>query len=733
MVVAWRGYGGARWPAGDTVRWIGAGGARCVLYHLPPDGYEFGSSLPFDGDAATARWAVIRDALAPRATLGAALLLNGADHHARQSSRDEAISALTRAASKDDESCVVHSSSLRRAATSLASRAYAATLPEITGELRDSYGYTWTLQGTLATRAAQKRRNARAERTLVHDVEPWLALLPDAASASRRALLSAAWRTLLQAHPHDTLCGTSIDAVADAFDARLASVESSIDALRHGALRDLLVHDAERARTNASAWQPALVLRNPVARSRGGVAEVVLRASISDVAVGPGSAARQGSRHEPTTFQVHGVAIQLLQHRERVELTESPRAYPDADLIAEASAVAWVPAIGGYTVQTLLHGDAARAPVPAPVEVTEHTLDNGRIRVSVSAKGDVTILDRASRREITALLRLEQSRDVGDLYTPAIREQLGASVCERVTLTQRGPLRGELAIDWLVPSAGSGEDGRCRIALQLDAEASWVRVVVAGVNVAHDQRLRLVIGTGLPASRTVADAAFHPVERAPLVIDENSARMEHVVPTAPLHRFVSRFLPDAGVTVCSDGLAEYEALPDGGIAVTLVRSVGELSRADLPERPGHAGWPASTPGAQSLGPYAASFAIMLHGADADATRALIEHFAEDVLLPITGETLRSNIAPATRVGGLELGGDGLAFSAALPARADGWITLRCVNRRDQPTTGHWRLARSINEARRARLDETTLLPLPVDGDTVAFIAEPREIVTILVR
>ncbi len=733
VVVAWRGYGGARWPAGDTVRWTGAGGSLCQLHHLPPDGYEFGSSLPTNAHDAAARWAMIHTTLAPRATLGAALLLNGADHHARQSLHNEAIGALAAAAAAGHDPCLVLSSSLRRVGQLLVDRARDADLPVITGELRDSYGYTWTLQGTLATRAAQKRRNAGAERALVRDVEPWLALLPDGASPSRRALLAASWRALLQAHPHDTLCGTSIDAVADAFDARLSSVESSIGALRDDALRGLLAHDAERARMHPSEWRRALVLRNPVARQRGGIAEVVLRATITDVAVGPGSATRQGERREPAPFVVEGVAIQLLEQRECVQLTESPRAYPDADLVAEARAVAWVPLMGGYTVETRLHADAAPASTPTPVVATERSLDNNRLRVSVTASGEVTLHEHATGREVTTLLKLEQARDVGDLYTPAIREILPAPVCERVELTHRGPLRGELVLHWVVPSANSDGDGRCRIALQLDAAAAWMRVLVSGVNVAHDQRLRLVIATGLPASRTVADAAFHPVWREPLVVDEESARMEHVVPTAPLHRFVSRLLGDAGVTVCSDGLAEYESQPAGEIAVTLVRSVGELSRADLPERPGHAGWPAPTPGAQALGPYEAGLAVMMHGGESDATRDAIEQFAEDALLPITGETLRSNITPSTLAGGLELEGDGLAFSAALPARADGWITLRCVNRRDHATTGRWRIARRIQEACRARLDETMRLPLAVDDGTVAFTAEPREIVTILVR
>src|SRR5262245_8107227 len=45
LIVAWRGYGGARWPDGDAVRWRDATGSEALLYHLAPDGYELGSSL----------------------------------------------------------------------------------------------------------------------------------------------------------------------------------------------------------------------------------------------------------------------------------------------------------------------------------------------------------------------------------------------------------------------------------------------------------------------------------------------------------------------------------------------------------------------------------------------------------------------------------------------------------------------------------------------------------------
>ena len=99
--------------------------------------------------------------------------------------------------------------------------------------------------------------------------------------------------------------------------------------------------------------------------------------------------------------------------------------------------------------------------------------------------------------------------------------------------------------------------------------------------------------------RSWADAAFGSVRRVPVVVSDDERRVEAPPPTAPLHRYVSLFGADRGVTVYSDGLAEYEAEPTGDVAVTLVRSVADLSRNDLPERPGHAGWPVPTPEAQN--------------------------------------------------------------------------------------------------------------------------------------
>jgi alpha-mannosidase len=303
-----------------------------------------------------------------------------------------------------------------------------------------------------------------------------------------------------------------------------------------------------------------------------------------------------------------------------------------------------------------------------------------------------------------------------------------------VRVVHGGPLRGEIGLEWLLPHGTRPVSvSRCAVVLVLDAAAPFVRVRIEGFNATPDHRLRVRIATGLGDAATIADAAFHLAERRPLSVSAADEAMEHVVHTAPLHRYVSRYAPDAGATIFSDGLAEYEALGDGAVAVTLVRAVGALSRHDLPERPGHAGWPVETPLAQSIGPYRAALALAPHGPDSPAQRHEVECLVDDVLLPLVGRTLRSYVGEPMIAGGLELDGEGLAFSAAAPSRQSGWVVLRCVNRLDRDVRGRWRTRREIAEAMLARLDETPLETIEVIDGAVPFDAAPHAIVTLLVR
>ncbi|MEK7862382.1 MAG: hypothetical protein AAB295_03870, partial [Chloroflexota bacterium] len=71
--------------------------------------------------------------------------------------------------------------------------------------------YRPILRGVNSTRVWIKQENASCERLLLERCEPLDALTGGVAREELRSL----WRTLLQNHPHDSICGCSIDAVHD--------------------------------------------------------------------------------------------------------------------------------------------------------------------------------------------------------------------------------------------------------------------------------------------------------------------------------------------------------------------------------------------------------------------------------------------------------------------------------------------------------------------------------------
>src|SRR5260370_390421 len=85
-------------------------------------------------------------------------------------------------------------------------------LPLCGGAMRSSY-YAHLLPGVLSSRMWLKQRNAAGEALLTAWAEPataWAWLFGDDYPA---AFMRLAWKHLLQNHPHDSICGCSIDTV----------------------------------------------------------------------------------------------------------------------------------------------------------------------------------------------------------------------------------------------------------------------------------------------------------------------------------------------------------------------------------------------------------------------------------------------------------------------------------------------------------------------------------------
>src|SRR5438094_103258 len=354
------------------------------------------------------------------------------------------------------------------------------------------------------------------------------------------------------------------------------------------------------------------------------------------------------------------------------------------------------------------------------------------IEVAIEPTGALTLHDRRSGQRFTDLLRIEDGGDAGDTYTycPPKGDRLVRSAGPiKVRRLAAGPLVAALETRFEI-----GRRVGIRLVAILYADSPMVRCILDIDNQAAWHRLRARLPVGLPGTAAVAGTAFGSVARPPIAVDPEDFPLEAPVRTAPAHGFVAAASGARGLALFAPGFFEYEWTGRGDLLVTLLRAVGELSRGDLPTRPGHAGWPTSTPLATCPGRTRVELAIVpVSEAELDCGDALPTLW-EDAFLPLRGFWLRDALDLAPTPVDIALEGSGLVLSAVKPAQQGSPLVLRCYNATGRKTAGAWRFGESVKSAHRVRADERESVALVREGrgKTVRFVAEPHEVVTILV-
>lgn len=738
--VVWRGLGGEAGQEQDLYRWAGPDGKDVALWHLPPAGYEIGAALPADPERLFAAWAPVRRALVQRASGKHIPVFIGADHHA---AHPDLPRLRDRLAELDPQSAF-RVSRLDEFFLAAVDGAKAAPL---SGELRWSYRYAWTLQGVHGTRTPLKRRYGATELALARHAEPLAALARRNGGRDRRPLLELAWRALARCQFHDAIAGCASDAVAAAVDGRLTSAAALAGDVIRGSVYDLVGHDPDAARDRATAASPALILWNPVARPRRGVTIADVTLFRRDVLVGPPGdrVPRSGEGYQPfalATPDGRAIPVQVLDRRTGLERLDAPRHYPDQDEVDHIRIALRAPNVPGLG---LAH--AAVAPgrprasgrpdaggVGGGAVVKGRALVNHWIEVTLESTGALALHDRRTGQRFSDLLRLEDGGDAGDTYTfcPAAGDRvLRAQGRIKLRRIAAGPLVAALEARFDV-----GRRAGVRLVVIVYADSPMIRCILDVDNRAPWHRLRARVPTGLAGAPAIAGTAFGAVARPPVAVDPAAYPLETPVATAPAHGFVATASAARGLAVLAPAFFEYEWTSGGDLLVTVLRSVGELSRADLPTRPGHAGWPTPTPLAQYPGHSRMELALVPVSQPEVERGDVLPVLWEDAFLPVRGFWLRDagdlTVAPVDIV----LEGAGLVLSAVKPAQQGSPLVLRCYNATDRPAAGAWRFGagEGVKSAHRVRADERESVALVLEGRgrVVRFVAEPHEIVTILV-
>jgi len=260
--------------------WESPDGSRLFMAYLR-DGYGNAALLPAsEPERFMALVREVRDNLAPHSAADHLLLMYGTDHMEPPPETSRAIKA---AQGKLDGDKLIHSTlpAYLRAVQASVNRNH---LPVVKGELRDSKR-SHLLPGVLSTRMWIKQRNRDCETLLEKWAEPfstWQELVNGNTPQSsipfgydvvnrKSEILHQAWRLLMENHPHDSICGCSIDQVHEEMKVRFDQVEQIGEEITKQSLEALAASINTTTPNSQPATpnpQSAIVVFNPTSGPR---------------------------------------------------------------------------------------------------------------------------------------------------------------------------------------------------------------------------------------------------------------------------------------------------------------------------------------------------------------------------------------------------------------------------------------------------------------------------------
>lgn len=288
--------------------------------------------------------------------------------------------------------------------------------------------------------------------------------------------------------------------------------------------------------------------------------------------------------------------------------------------------------------------------------VTNHSFHGKWYSMELSSEGELSLtLDPSltgSPISLPRLLFFEDEGDAGDEYnfSPVLDAPLRFDRFSSWEATESSPKHQTVLLRYLLTLPTQLSENRrhrsektvdCPVTVYMTLYKTLPRIdfQIKFVNKAKDHRLR--VGFSLPFLEHVlwSSSAFYVIAREfPPTRASSDEAVEQVASTVPQLEF-STILHDPlklGITLINDGLPEIELTPretDGTteLKLTILRSVGWLSRDDLVTRRGHAGPAIKTPGAQCLGEHAVSFSLYFHSVE--TSWAAVHAMAKSFLSP----------------------------------------------------------------------------------------------------
>ncbi len=764
-----RGLGDEAADLGWRFRWTAPDGSE-VLAVNQCSGYCNAGGLGFqeiwhahtrrdvDLDRAVEQLTELFEKMSGRPGAEPALINNGCDHFPPQQDFARVLEAL-RTAFPDTE--FVHTDLPAFVEAASADR---DDLPVHRGELLGGRDH-FILSGVWSARMPLKQENARCQDLLSLQAEPLAAygrFMHGLAYPTGE--LREAWKLLLKNHPHDSICGCSVDGVHRDMHTRFAGVRRTGKRLLINTLENLTPNFARREEHDR---ETTLCLANPLPRPRR---EVVTRMMVLQPFVADPDGLRlfdeQGAEVPFTVLEKQyverfwGIDYRVELHAadqhalfDDYRRDYGPRILKDGrgdaqyDCYWTIQFEADLPACGHAVFRLRETGPGTATPPPAgSVRAGDGNLENDLVRVTLHPDGAFDLEDKRTGRRYAELNRLADEADIGDEYDFCACDIPG-DIHPRVepgrvrTLHNSG-LQASIEVDCSVRLPARIVPDRTRrdvetvdcpftVRLTLHHDSPRVDVRTTFDNRACDHRLRAEFPTVHRTRTLVSDGQFLVHER-PLVRTGGDDWAQPQPATWPQQDFSCVEHDGAGLALLNLGLPEIEgAVNDGGGAtmlLTLLRSVGWLSRDDFPSRKNaNAGPTLATPDAQCLGEHVFDYAVMPYTGDW-RTAGVIHESRAWRTPPLTLQGVEDLHRPGDSL--LACDADAVAVTAIKRHEERDTLVVRAVNLHPEPADATFMFGRTVSGAWRASLLEERGAPLVTVDGRLPVTFTPHEIVTL---
>ena len=621
-------------------------------------------------------------------------------------------------------------------------------LKEYKGELNKGR-YHWLLSGVYSARMYLKMENDKCQKLIERYLEPLSSFAYLEGHNYQKDLIEYVWKLLLKNHPHDDICGCSVDAVHRDMENRFTRVQQVCDVLINQAKFNIVNNINLKSKIdgipivifNTLNWKRNAFVKGEVNIPYDSVKDKNRKLCLVD----------DKGNVIPSDIKTGKIFIDDVVYGSQKMQSISVEANVDLPSCGYKTLFIVTRALARSSCEKNTYTPA----ISTDLSVLKNGGENKFLKFVINDNGTINLYDKGSGIKYPSLHYFEDTEDAGDEYdySPIVNSDTITSkdTKAKIEVVESSPVRITYKVDIMLKIPESlyadrkkRSEKKCNLDLTtyvtLSANQKLLVFKTVLFNNCKDHRLRAVFPTGLNTDNVFAESKFDIIKKRVELPNQKEveAWMQKPMPTTHQENFVDVTDGKNGLMFINLGLPEYETKnSQNGVVyyLTLFRSVGWLSRADLLTRPNNAGPSYETPEAQCLREMEFEYAICPHKGDykTDNVFRLAYEFKNRPLissLMYKPYEILSNKHLPLNLSFINVDSDSIIVSAIKKSEKDDALIIRCFNLTNEKQSGIIHFYKNILKIFRTNMKEENIEAVKLTGkNSFKIDIKPKKIET----